>query len=77
MAETNPIAPEGKLWVCCACGKWTRHLYEGEKDCDWWDESCMLNAQLFDKDKLVWKGTPESRQGRVTQIVEKGKILLK
>ena len=41
----DPIAPGGKIWQCCACGKMTRNRYGEEGG---WDESCMLNAILVD-----------------------------
>lgn len=54
------IAPEGKLWVCCACGKTSRDQY-GDKG-TWWDESCMLNSRLFAVEQLVYAG------GRVVRV---------
>lgn len=44
------IAPEGKIWVCAACGRTTKDKYGGERG---WDESCMLNAVLCDEAKVV------------------------
>jgi hypothetical protein len=41
----DPIAPEGFVWVCGACGKWTKDRYGSERG---WDESCMLNSNLVD-----------------------------
>jgi hypothetical protein len=58
---SDNIAPEGKIWVCGACGKTTKDKYAGERG---WDESCMLNAILCDPEKLVWK------DGRVVQVLE-------
>ena len=49
----DPIAPEGKLWVCGACGKTATNRYGEEGG---WDESCMLNSGLHDVDKLVYQG---------------------
>jgi hypothetical protein len=46
------IAPEGKIWVCCACGKTSRDKY-GDPGTSW-DAACVLNSQLFDEDKLVY-----------------------
>lgn len=58
----NEIAGPGKVFVCMMCGKLSRDRY-GEKAINrGWDESCMLNAQLFDLDQLVLKG------GRVVRI---------
>ena len=42
-------APEGTVWVCCACGKTARHRY-GDPGTSW-DESCSLNAVLCFKPK--------------------------
>lgn len=39
------IAPDGKLWLCYACGKTTRDRY-GESG--GWDEACALNSGLVD-----------------------------
>src|SRR5689334_19239416 len=55
------IAPPGKLWVCCACGKTTRDKYGNEGR---WDESCMLNSILSDESHLV-----RGANGRVTEIL--------
>ncbi len=56
------LAPEGKVWVCRACGKTSRtqfgfvddgtsrggdYLPDGSRVAvPGWDESCMLNAEL-------------------------------
>jgi hypothetical protein len=53
----NTKAPEGQIWVCCACGKtseWKYGFDNNNKDCvksHGWDESCMLNSVLCYKDK--------------------------
>lgn len=57
------IAPEGKLWVCCVCGKTSRDLY-GDGSRSGWDESCALNARLYDERLLVRRG------GRVCEVME-------
>ena len=44
------LAPEGKLWVCHACGKAVRDRYGQEGG---WDESCMLNSVLYDESRLT------------------------
>lgn len=57
-------APEGKLWVCCACGKTSTDLYgdhnnpvvERVEISPGWDESCILNARLFPVGALVYDG---------------------
>ena len=50
----GPQAPEGKVFVCLACGKQAKDKYYGGISKSW-DESCMLNSDLFDVDKLVVK----------------------
>lgn len=50
MAEE--IAPEGKIWVCGACGKTSRGDYGTGSDYGW-DESCMLNAVLCYEEKRI------------------------
>lgn len=57
---TDP-APMGYIFVCLACGKTspTRYGFDGHNRNvaqHGWDESCMLNAQLFKVDQLVMKG---------------------
>lgn len=37
------VAPQGTIYVCGACGKTARDIYDGPRG---WDESCMLNAVL-------------------------------
>ena len=55
MAEEKRFAPEGYLWVCCACGKTAEDLYGLEGKYSYlWDESCMLNASLFSKEELIY-----------------------
>lgn len=49
----NEIAPTGKLYVCCACGKISKDRYGDQKISRGWDSSCFLNCDLFDIDKLV------------------------
>ena len=41
----DPVAPEGKIWLCYACGKRTKDRYGEEGG---WDEACMLNSGLID-----------------------------
>lgn len=38
-----PVAPEGQIYVCSACGKTARDIYTGG---DGWDSSCALHAVL-------------------------------
>ncbi len=51
----NEIAPYDCLFVCLACGKTSEDKYgmEGRHDSGW-DESCMLNCELFGKEELVY-----------------------
>jgi hypothetical protein len=61
-AHGNETAPKGKVWVCCACGKLSRDLYGFKPISRGWDESCVLNAQMFEEKKLVIE------QGRVVKV---------
>jgi hypothetical protein len=63
------LAPEGKTWVCCACGKTSRSRYGFDAQnksvaMHGWDESCMLHAALADDRQLV-----RNPSGRVTKIM--------
>lgn len=55
MSAPERIAPEGKIWVCLACGKTARDRYGA--DSRGWDASCVINAQMFDESRLVKSGT--------------------
>lgn len=59
---SEPIAPEGKIYVCGACGKTSRGLYGSGGDYGW-DESCMLNALLCNETGLV-----RGEGGKVVQV---------
>lgn len=50
---SNEFAPENKVFVCVACGKISRDRYGNKAITAGWDVSCMINAQLFDEDRLV------------------------
>jgi hypothetical protein len=50
VTPTERFAPEGKVWVCGACGKRTKDRYGEEGG---WDEACMLNAVLCDAASLI------------------------
>lgn len=52
----NEKAPEGFVYVCVACGKRSKDRYGDLKIDRGWDESCMLNCELFREDQLVIKG---------------------
>jgi hypothetical protein len=63
---SNRTAKDGHLFVCCACGRTstTRYGFEsvggsaGKSTASpGWDESCMLNAQEFPVERLVWNET--------------------
>ncbi len=40
----SPIAPDGWVWQCQACGKRTHNRFGLDGG---WDEACMLNAVLI------------------------------
>jgi hypothetical protein len=55
VSESDRIAPEGKIWVCLACGK----VAEDKYGCEGfvtkgWDVSCSLNSGLVDRHRLVY-----------------------
>lgn len=57
--DGNEFAKDGHLFVCRACGKTSTTRYGFDADnkstaSPGWDESCMLNAQQFAVDRLVW-----------------------
>lgn len=67
----NERADEGKIFVCCACGKVSPDQYgvmesrPGERARSaGWDESCMLNCEEFDVAKLEF-----SPGGRVVRVL--------
>jgi hypothetical protein len=43
-------APPGKIWVCLACGKRARSRLGNDNPR--WDESCAVNAVLYDEADL-------------------------
>lgn len=59
---SNETAPEGKVWVCCACGKMSKDRYGRQAITRGWDESCVLHSQLFDEKALTIV------DGRVTEV---------
>lgn len=61
---TDTIAPDGKLWVCFACGKTAKDKFGGALAMEGWDASCMINSGLVDIDKLVFNET----ENRVVMI---------
>jgi hypothetical protein len=55
----NVTADDDHLYVCCACGKTSTTAYGFDDEnkstaSPGWDESCMLNARLFPKARLLW-----------------------
>ena len=56
----NHISPEGKVWVCMACGKYTKDRFGDDFG---WDASCVLNSALFDMKNLIIEN------GRVVKVV--------
>jgi len=49
---SNSIAPEGQVFVCCACGKRSKDKY-GDHPIDLgWDASCMMHAILVHEDTI-------------------------
>lgn len=62
----NDEAPAGQVFVCVACGKLSRDRYGYRKISPGWDESCMLNSEMFSEDKLVMS----TDGGRVVQVLE-------
>ncbi len=72
----NKTAEPDHLFVCCACGKasTTAYGFEGGNGLlpmkstasPGWDESCMLNAQEFPIDQLVWNAD----KTRVVEVKE-------
>ena len=61
----DPIAPEGKIWICLACGKTAKNKY-GPPDCmKGWDASCVMNSALVDEKYVVY-----GEDGRVKEIKE-------
>ncbi len=68
MSEQDKRAPEGKLWVCMACGKTSIDKYGGRGSMHGWDVSCAMNCVLFKKELIIY-----GSDGRVTQITEENK----
>lgn len=54
-ALSRQNAPDGAVWVCCACGKRAANRYTGGIS-GGWDESCMLSAVLCRIDSIVLDG---------------------
>lgn len=58
----NQEAPAGSVFVCLACGKMSHDRYGYKKISQGWDESCMLNSDVFAENRLVIVG------GRVKEV---------
>lgn len=41
-----PVAPEGQIYVCSACGKTAKNIYTGTGGDRGWDASCALHSVL-------------------------------
>jgi hypothetical protein len=52
-SSMNQVAPDGQVFVCMACGKMSKDRYGMQRISSGWDESCMLNAILCYRNKLV------------------------
>ena len=64
------LAPPGHVWVCLACGKTSKTQFgfdEKNQNCAdrGWDESCMLNSQIFQESQLL-----KDDLGRVISVEE-------
>lgn len=59
-------APAGQIFVCGACGKRSKTMFNSIDDPTGWDESCMFNCVLVYEDTLnVVPGyEPTPRKGR-------------
>lgn len=80
----NKVAPEGQVFVCCACGKTSPDRYgiEPGSRSYGWDASCMLNCVLAKKSHLVFSspnqpdkyalGEVKRYDGRVMEIKDGG-----
>lgn len=66
MFDDDPIAPEGQIWVCLACGKKTKNRFGSDGG---WDASCVLNSRLAHEDSLILTGN-----NRVAKIKEGGLV---
>lgn len=54
------LCKEDELFVCLACGKTSKSRYGS--DSHGWDVSCMLNGEVFKKNRLMFD------VGRVVKI---------
>ena len=47
----NEVAPDGQIFVCVACGKWSKDRYGDQKIDRGWDVSCVMNSVLCYEEK--------------------------
>jgi len=59
----NKVAPEGQVYVCTVCGKFSKDKYGDQKIDPWWDESCMLHCILIYENSVV-----KDDQGNVISV---------
>ena len=64
MTKDDTLAPEGQVWVCVHCGRFSRDKdgNTSEKS-PGWDIGCRVHAILHRKESLV------TREGRVIRII--------
>jgi len=65
----DTIAPDGRVWVCLACGKYTKDKFGSDMG---WDVSCVLNSVLCNVDELVYENGRVSKIESTTDVKEKG-----
>jgi hypothetical protein len=65
-------AKEGKIWVCCACGKTSKNQSKGKNG---WDASCFLNSIEVDEDRLVYGEHGRAIEVRMPELVDYEKSL--
>jgi hypothetical protein len=68
MRPGTEFAPEGTIYVCLACGKTSKTRYGFDEQnkrtsMPGWDESCMMNCDLFKIKDLVLSPTSGRVQG--------------
>jgi hypothetical protein len=54
-ASFEEKAPDGHVWVCHACGKRSKDKFGLLAMSYGWDESCMMNSELYKEEDLVIK----------------------
>ena len=61
-------APEGKIWVCGACGKTSKNRIDGISPV--WDISCFSNAVLVDINCCIFSHNDATK---VVKVIERKK----